>query len=129
MVRHWRSTFERSLDFDGVSTRAEYWSFTLLYFIILVLTMTVDQIMNTDFVLETHMRLFEFLVIFTLFLTSLSVSVRRLHDIGFSGWWILLGLIPFGILIVVFFMLMKPKLENNKYRKIDYDAQEIVTTE
>jgi uncharacterized membrane protein YhaH (DUF805 family) len=41
---------------------------------------------------------------------------RRLHDAGFSAWWLLLIIIPFGFLILLIFMLLPSKLEGNKYR-------------
>ena len=45
-----------------------------------------------------------FLVALALFLPSLAVAVRRLHDAGYSGWYYLLGLIPLvgGIILIVF---------------------------
>ena len=46
---------------------------------------------------------------------SLAVSVRRLHDIGRSGWWLLIGLVPVASLILIFWYLSDSKAEENKY--------------
>lgn len=36
----------------------------------------------------------------------LGYAVRRLHDINYSGWWLWLGLIPFGWIIIIIFLLL-----------------------
>ena len=49
-------------------------------------------------------------------LPSLAVAARRLHDIGKSGWFLLLGLIPVvGGLILLYFMVQPSKPESNEY--------------
>jgi uncharacterized membrane protein YhaH (DUF805 family) len=40
-----------------------------------------------------------YLYLLAAFLPTLAVSVRRLHDIGLSGWWYLIVLMPFGGLV------------------------------
>ena len=50
------------------------------------------------------------------FVPSLALSVRRLHDIGKSGWWMLISLIPLvGPLIVLFFMVKDSQPGTNEY--------------
>ena len=44
-------------------------------------------------------------------LPSIAVSIRRLHDAGFSGWWYLLSLAPFGSIVVLIFCAMESKPE------------------
>jgi uncharacterized membrane protein YhaH (DUF805 family) len=46
---------------------------------------------------------------------SLAVSVRRLHDTGRSGWWILLGIIPLLGLVVLFFAAQDSQPGDNQY--------------
>ena len=47
---------------------------------------------------------------------SLAVSVRRLHDIGRSGWWLLIGLVPVaGLILTLTWYLSDSKAEENKY--------------
>ena len=46
----------------------------------------------------------------------LSCAVRRLHDSGKSGWWLLLGLIPgIGTIIVLVLLLMPGETRENRY--------------
>ncbi|WP_083760387.1 DUF805 domain-containing protein [Sulfurovum sp. NBC37-1] len=45
-----------------------------------------------------------------LLIPSIAIGVRRLHDIGKSGWWLLLGLIPIlGGLVLIYFFVQKSK--------------------
>ncbi|MEN3978572.1 DUF805 domain-containing protein [Acinetobacter sp. CWB-B33] len=85
-------------NFTGRARRKEFWFFALVQFIILIIAQIIDSIIGTDFVLYG-------LVALALFIPSLAVSVRRLHDINKSGWWYLIALIPLigGILLIVWF--------------------------
>lgn len=58
-----------------------------------------------------------FLILFTLFLIlTLSFHIRRLHDLGWSGWWVLLLLIsPVNLFLFLVFIFMKGQNGVNKY--------------
>jgi len=50
------------------------------------------------------------------FLPALAVSVRRLHDSGRSGWWVLIGLVPcVGWIILIVFYVLPGTVGNNKF--------------
>lgn len=84
-----RSFFTRYVDFKGRSSRAEYWYIVLLSF--LVSTVFGILIGATDSgIFKTIQGLYSFLV----FIPSLAIWFRRLHDTGRSGWFILIMLIP-----------------------------------
>ena len=79
--------------FSGRAARSEFWWFFL--FVIVVVNIV-------NFVLVAISEIFG-LIILALILPHLAVTVRRLHDIGWSGWWVLLGFIPFlNFLLLVF---------------------------
>ena len=82
--------------FAGRARRSEYWYFLLFSAVLSI----ASQIANLDEVV-----LFLSLV---LFLPSLAVSVRRLHDIDRSGWWLLISLIPLVGMIVLIVWACKP---------------------
>ena len=92
------SVATNAFNFTGRATRAEYWWFYLIYLMVLCLAMFRDfsvmvaseQAGNLQIPMATVWVLF-----ITLF-PCLSVLVRRLHDAGFSGWWILVAFVPFG---------------------------------
>ena len=76
--------FQKYVDFNGRARRSEYWYwslFTGLISAILSLILGSESFIVTIFSLAT-------------LLPGLAVSVRRLHDIGKSGWWLLIALIP-----------------------------------
>lgn len=64
------------------------------------------------------------LMLFTIVATAipgLSVAVRRLHDTGRSGWWLLLGFIPIlGTLVLIVFWLGKSEPQENIYGQPPY---------
>jgi uncharacterized membrane protein YhaH (DUF805 family) len=79
-------------DFDGDATRSEYWWFALFVFAVGV-------------VLTIVARPFAGLFYVATLLPSVAVAIRRLHDTNRSGWWLLVGLVPFvGWLILLVFM-------------------------
>jgi len=93
---------DRATDIDGRSDRPEFWWFTLYATIILVGLMALDYyvIGYTFFsILEPFGELRESGVLVALFtlgtlVQSITLTARRLHDRGRSGWWQLLFPIP-----------------------------------
>jgi uncharacterized membrane protein YhaH (DUF805 family) len=119
--------YKRYFDFSGRSRRKEYWMFVLLNIIVAVLAsalifsevpMTEEAI--TAYEGQSPGTMFYvgvgILLIFGLFtfIPSLAVQIRRFHDQDKSGWFILLGLIPYigGIIVLVFMCLEGTKGPN-----------------
>lgn len=103
-MKHYLAVWRKFAQFDGRSRRSEYWYFTFINLLIMyVLAHTVTS---------TLFGLFLLAIIIPL----ASVSVRRLHDIGHSGWWLLIKLIPlFGSLLFLALMATGSQPEENKY--------------
>lgn len=99
--------------FSGRAQRAEYWFFVLFSTIASILLLVVDGVIGT---VDMELGLGLLYVVYSLavLIPSLAVSVRRLHDIGKSGWWLLIGFIPFigPIVLLVFFILDSQVVEN-----------------
>ncbi len=74
-------------DFEGRARRKEYWMFTLFNLIFAILAVVIDGLIGTGAII------YLFYVLATI-IPNLSVSVRRLHDVGKSGWMYLVALIP-----------------------------------
>lgn len=86
------------LEFSGRARRKELWTFVLVNFVISISLSVLDSIigMGIGFI----GTLFGLAMI----IPSISVGVRRLHDIGKEGLWILVGLIPFiGWIVLIYF--------------------------
>lgn len=85
-------------DFTGRATRQQFWMFTLFYVLLFVAFEIVAQAMPI-------LAPLSILAMIGLLLPSLAIGARRLHDHGKSGWWQLVGIIPF-VGLVIFIILM-----------------------
>ena len=111
---HTQAAFKKTLDFKTRSSRAEYWSFTGLMIIAMLVAIIGDIIiMGVD---NLDNGPVQSLLTIVLILPSLSVSVRRLHDVGRSGWWVCIPLVPIlGILLFIYWALKPGEDGSNKY--------------
>ena len=99
-----RTCLSKYVDFTGRARRSEYWWFVLFGFLVGIVTSILDGILGTGYD-DTTGGVVNSLGNLALLLPSLAVGVRRLHDIGKSGWWLLLWLIPIigWIILIVWF--------------------------
>ena len=83
-------------NFNGRARRKEYWMFVLFNFLILIVVGIVDFILGT-------VPLLYLIYCLAMLIPSVAVGIRRLHDVGKSGWWIFISLIPLigGIWLLV----------------------------
>lgn len=97
--------FKNIFNFSGRATRRDFWIFfpppvvaTMVFLV--THNLVPDGVMSVgayDFI-----TLLCILTIIIFFIPSISIQVRRLHNIGRSGWWILLNLTPYtGIILLV----------------------------
>jgi uncharacterized membrane protein YhaH (DUF805 family) len=97
---------KRYAEFSGRSRRKEYWMFTLYNMVIyMVLYIAGFVTLERSGIAMVFFGL-AFLYALGVVVPSLAVAVRRLHDIGKSGWFILIGIIPVvGIALLVLLCL------------------------
>lgn len=100
-----RSVLSKYVDFSGRARRSEYWWFALFSVLVGIVTFALDAALGTDFE-GSSSGLITVIANLALFLPSLAVAVRRLHDTDRSGWWLLIALIPIigAIVLLVFFV-------------------------
>ena len=79
--------------FSGRARRKEYWMFALFNLIFLIVAMILDNVLGTA-IEGVGYGLFYILYTLAVLIPGLAVSFRRLHDVGKSGWMILIVLIP-----------------------------------
>lgn len=113
---------KRYADFRGRSRRKEYWMFFLLILIVGlglgILTGGLGAMMDPTGAAADGMMgagsIFMILFYLAILIPALAVQVRRFHDQDKSGWFVLLGFIPFvgGIIVLVFMCLEGTKGEN-----------------
>ena len=102
-------------EFSGRSRRKEYWYFVLFNFIVSFLFIGVDVILGT-FNSEAGYGVFNTAYSLAVLLPTIGVGIRRLHDIGKSGWWLLIGLIPLiGAIVLIVFFVKDSQPGENQY--------------
>ncbi|TBT51038.1 DUF805 domain-containing protein [Vibrio parahaemolyticus] len=101
--------------FSGRSRRKEYWYFFLFNLLISLFLTFVDGLTGS-FYPGTGYGLFSGIYTLALLIPGIAVGVRRLHDIGRSGWWLLIVLIPIiGVLVLLYFTVSKGNSGSNRY--------------
>jgi len=116
-----RGLSENYVNFRGRARRKEYWGFHLFWFIAVMLLvaagMTIDASLgNLD--AERPIAVFALPILFALatLLPGIAVTVRRIHDLGLSGWFYLLFFVPsVGSLIILVFALIPSQKYDNKW--------------
>ena len=94
-----RDGFSKYVTFSGRSSRSAYWWWYLFGILVLVGVLAVDYAVGAGGILYV-------LAALALLLPNLAVLVRRLHDAGHSGWWLLIGLLPLvGAIVLLVFTL------------------------
>lgn len=108
------SALKKYATFTGRAQRAEYWYFILFYTLIFTGLSIIDAITGS-FSTEAGMGLLGSLYSLAILIPSLAVGVRRLHDTGRSGWWLLIGFIPLigAIVLLIFFVQDSVPSENS----------------
>ena len=111
-------------NFSGRARRKEYWMFTLVYVIISTGCTVLDNVLGTVFMMDAG-PLGEIsmgygwaytICVLIHFIPGLALAVRRLHDVGKSGWFYLIFLIPFiGAVWLLVLFCLEGKKEDNKY--------------
>ncbi len=112
-----KSGFQNYANFSGRAPRSAYWWWTLFSLLIAIIASVVDLVLFPDLTMAMGgIGPIYIGVLIVLFLPGLSVSVRRLHDIGRSGWWLLIFLIPFvGFIVLIIWFASKGEEGANKY--------------
>jgi len=99
--------WQRATDFSGRSRRKEYWYFNLfngIVFLFLILFAVPFSAQEKPSMLPLGLLFAYSLVIM---IPGLAVTIRRLHDIGKSGWWYFIAFVPLvgGLVLFVFTLL------------------------
>lgn len=107
VLRRWR-------DFAGRSTRREYWMYTLVLIIISFVLGILDSIILGEAALSQFLTFGNVFSLATV-VPSISVSIRRLHDIDKSGWWLFLAFTVIGILVLIYWACVSSDEDENRY--------------
>ena len=110
---------EKYCCFTGRASRSEYWWWVLFTALIgFVMGFVMGFVFNAN--LEAT-RVVSWIVNLALFLPGLGLCMRRLHDIGKSGWWLLIGLIPVvGLILLIVWFCQPSQPGENQYGEEPY---------
>ena len=101
--------------FSGRARRKEYWLFVLFNIIFAVVAMILDNMLGLASKEYGYGPIYG-LYALAVFLPGLAVSVRRLHDIGKSGWWLLIALIPIvGAIMLIIWDVREGERGDNRF--------------
>lgn len=105
---------KNSFNFTERARRKEYWMFILITSIISIALSIFETLVGLEFTEDVGILSTLFSII--LIIPSISVTVRRLHDIGKSGWWVLINLIPIiGQIVLLVFTIKDSTPGTNVY--------------
>ena len=95
-------------DFNGRARRTEYWMFFLVNLIISIVVTLIGR--------AIHAPILGTLYSLAVLLPAIAVGVRRLHDTGRSGWWLLISLIPLiGTIWIIVLLVLEGDRGDNQY--------------
>ena len=101
--------------FAGRARRKEYWYFFLFNTIIGIVLAFIDSATGS-YNQNAGMGLLGSIYALAVLIPGIAVSVRRLHDIGKSGWWLFIILIPLiGAIVLLVFMVLDSEPGQNDY--------------
>jgi uncharacterized membrane protein YhaH (DUF805 family) len=101
--------------FSGRARRAEYWYFVLFNLIVVIVLSGIDALLGTFNVVQ-GVGLLSGIYSLAVLIPTLAVTVRRLHDIDRTGWWILINLIPLvGTIVLLVFAVTDGTPGSNRY--------------
>ena len=121
IIKHFKNNLktvlvDRATDFNGRSMRGEYWFFSLYATLIMFVAMGIDKLIGIQFFnwldpfSETsNSGIVSALWILGTLIQSLSVTARRLHDRGHSGWWIIALFVPVLNFVVIYWLIRGAK--------------------
>jgi len=109
--------FQKYVDFQGRARRSEFWWWILFVIIVEIVARILDGFVDPPAPGVMFQYGFIYgIAVLALLLPNITVAVRRLHDIGRSGWWLLLCFIPIiGWLVLLFWYVSKGTDGNNRF--------------
>lgn len=108
-MNYWLGCFKKYAEFSGRARRKEYWMFFLFNMLIALGIQIIEAVLGTGGMLGGLYSL-------AVLLPGWAVFTRRMHDIGKSGWWWLIGLVPVvGAIVLLVFMCKDGRPGDNAY--------------
>ena len=110
-----KTVIQKSFTIEGRASRSEYWWFILVLAIASILLDVIDTSLGTPLSL----------LMLAMIPANITVAIRRLHDLGKSGWMLLLGIIPLiGVLVLLYWFVSDGQPHANDYGAVPTNTLE-----
>lgn len=119
MFNSYKKFWQNILNFSGIASRSEYWwpviinsilGYILIKLIEAMLGHSINDIYNIG---DLSLKFSSLIISFIVWIATLSVKFRRLHDTNRSGWWILIDILPFIGQIWFIILMLLPSRPND----------------
>jgi uncharacterized membrane protein YhaH (DUF805 family) len=107
-----KSGFGNYVTFSGRAARSEYWYWYLFWALANLVGGIIDGALGTDI---GGNGLIGSVIALALLLPGVAVSVRRLHDLDRTGWWLLIAFTGIGIILLIVWYCMKGTTGSNRF--------------
>jgi uncharacterized membrane protein YhaH (DUF805 family) len=122
-MKYYLKVLKEYANFKGRARRSEYWFFVLFNVIFALIAMGIDNLLGTTFNMESPSGMVNLpygyiymIYLLAVLIPGLAVSVRRLHDVGKSGWLYLVILIPLiGAIWLLILFFTDSQVGENKW--------------
>ena len=110
LIQNYTAVLRNYANFSGRARRREYWMFFLANILVGIVLGILTVVLGR---LGTGLT---YLYQLAIIIPSIAVGVRRLHDTGRPGWWMLVGLVPLiGFLVLIYFFVQDSQPGTNEY--------------
>ena len=112
---HWYTdVLKQYAVFSGRAQRPEFWWFVLFNVIISAVLTLIDRMLGAT--IGANIGILSSIYSLAVLIPSIAVAVRRLHDTGRSGWWLLIGLVPIiGWIALIIFYVQDSEPGDNQF--------------
>jgi uncharacterized membrane protein YhaH (DUF805 family) len=106
--------WKKYFTFTGRSRRTAYWMFVLFNIIAVILANVIDNVLGLAG--DGGYGPVSMIYGLAVFLPGLALAIRRLHDTGRSGWWMLISFLPLiGLIVLIIFFVQDSQPGTNQY--------------
>lgn len=116
-MKHFLNAFT-NITFTERVSRKEFWIFYLFFTIFYIVAVIFDSVGNFYYVtMSRSIGIIQTIYTIVLFIPAISMQIKRLHDVGKSGGWLFISLVPVvGLITILIFLTQPSKNYNNPYR-------------
>ncbi len=109
--------FNKAFDYETRSSRSEYWWYQLSYFILVIIAELAGYAIGLY-------EIIYYIAEVALLVPAISLAVRRLHDIGMSGWWNLIAISIIGLIPLLIWYVTPGHVGSNKFGENPLETQD-----